>query len=85
MPTDNGDVPIAEFRRSIQQMFFGFASLRPASDSAHRYRARSEIIRQVQDLGLVVRGERGEVVEDVLPVIEHALDEVFEFALETTE
>ena len=85
MPLDNGDVLVNELQRSVQQMFFGFASLRPASDSAHRYRARTEIIRQVQDLGLVVRGERGEVVEDVLPVIEHALDEVFEFALETPE
>ena len=85
MPTDNGDVLVNELQRAVQQMFFGLASLRPASDSAHRYRVRSEIIRQVQDLGLTVRGERGEIVDDILPVLEQALDDVFAFALETTE
>ena len=74
MPQPNGDVPIYELRRAVQQMFFGFAAL--IDDPAHRQAARDLVHDAVLELDLIVRGERGEIVKDVSGAIFAALDDV---------
>ena len=83
MPQPNGDVPIYELRRAVQQMFFGFASL--VDDPAHRQSARDAVHDLVTELDLTVRGERGEVVEDVSEAILAAIDDVMNFTLTAPE
>ena len=78
MPQPNGDVPIRELRTSVQQMFYGFASL--VDESAHRQAARDLVHDAVLELDLIVRGERGEIVRDVSSAIFAALDDVMNFA-----
>ena len=75
MPQPNGDVPIYELRRGVQQMFFGFASF--IDDPAHRQAARDLVHDAVLELDLIVRGERGEIVKDVSGAIFAALDDVW--------
>ena len=82
MPQPNGDVLIAELRRAVQQAFFGYASLKPASDTAHRQDVRAMIVEDVGALELTVRGERGEVIDDVPAAIGQALDAVMTFTTE---
>ena len=79
MPQANGDVLIAELRRAVQQMFYGFASLIVGPD--HRQAARDLVQQAVSELDLRVRGERGEVVEDVPGAISQALDDVMGFTI----
>ena len=79
MPQANGDVLIAELRRAVQQMFYGFASLIAGPD--HRQAARDLVEQAVGELDLRVRGERGEVVEDVPGAIGQALDDVMGFTV----
>jgi len=79
MPNPNGDVQIRELRRAVQQMFMGFASL--IDEPAHRSSARDLVLNAVLELDLVVRGEQGEVVDDVNDAIVSALDEVMQFSL----
>ena len=74
MPQPNGDVPIRELRTSVQQMYFGFASL--IDDPAHRDAARALVFQAVRELDLIIRGERGEIVKDVDRAIDGALDDV---------
>ena len=74
MPQANGDVLIAELRRAVQQMYFGFASL--IDDPEHRHSARDLVQEAVEELELTVRGERGEIVDDVAGAIRGALEAV---------
>ena len=76
MPQPNGDVPIAELRRAVQQMFLGFACL--VDDAAHRQSARDLVHDAVVELDLIVRGERGEIVKDVSGAVFGALDDVMD-------
>ena len=71
MPQANGDVLIAELRRAVQQMYFGFASL--IDDPHHRQAARELGYGAVFELDLRVRGAQGEVVEQVDTAIAEAL------------
>jgi hypothetical protein len=64
-------------------MFFGFAGLIDAP--AHRTSARDLVHKSVLELDLTVRGEQGEVVNDVDGAIQSALDEVMEFSLAPPE
>jgi hypothetical protein len=83
MPNDTHELHIRELRRAVQQMFMGFASL--IDDPAHRTAAHDLVYDSVRELDLQVRGEQGEVVEDVDEAISHALDDVMEFSLEPPE
>ena len=77
------DVPIAELRRAVQQMYFGFASL--IDDPEHRHSARDLVQKAVEELELTVRGERGEVVDDVAEAIRAALEAVKDVTLAAPE
>ena len=83
MPNPNGDVPIRELRRAVQQMFMGAASV--IDEPAHRTAARDHVHDYFVELDLTVRGDQGEVVDDVDSAILSALDEVMEFSLEPPE
>ena len=83
MPQPNGDVPIYELRRAVQQMFFGFAAL--IDEPGHRQAARDLVLEAVLELDLIVRGERGEVVRDVRRAITDALDDVRDVTLGTPQ
>ena len=74
MPQSNGDVLIAELRRCVQQMYYGFAAV--IATPQHRQSARDLVQQSFVELALRVRGERGEVVDDVPAVIREALEEV---------
>ena len=83
MPNPNGDVQIRELRRAVQQAFMGLSSL--INDPAHRTAMRDLVYETVREFGLTVRGDQGEVVDDVDSAILSALDEVMEFSLEPPE
>ena len=83
MPQANGDVLIAELRRAVQQMFYGFASL--IAGPEHRQAARDLVQQAVSELALRVRGERGEVVDDVVGAIRAALEAVKDVTLAAPE
>jgi hypothetical protein len=83
MPNDTDEIHIRELRRAVQQMFMGFASL--LDDPAHRTAAHDLVYDSVRELDLKVRGEQGEVVDDVDSAIVSALEEVEDFSLKPPE
>ena len=71
-------LPVREYRRAIQQAFYGLVSLRPTHDTVYRDAIRTEIVELVKDLSLTIVGERGELLtgELVDQLAAQALDEV---------
>jgi hypothetical protein len=80
MPERKETLHIRELRRCCQQMFMGYASLKPSTDTKHREKGRQIVLEEVVAVkNLHVIGDQGEPVDDVADAVNAALESVMEF------